>query len=406
MMAAITPMPVRWYERLQMNAGKPPRPYVHLANCRIALKHAPEWNNVLVWNRFKQRIETGAETPWGKRHGRPWEDHDNRMTAEWLQIHDIHANTFLAAEAVDTVAHDNDTDPLVDWITSLQWDGIQRINEWLPYFFGAEDVPYIRTIGRKWLISAVARAIQPGCKADHCLILEGSQGLRKSSALRMLAGADFFSDYAGKDLASKESAILCAGVWIVEFAELEAIMSRESQIEVVKAFLSRTEDRYRPPYGRQPVTVQRQCVFAATTNDDSYMRDPTGNRRFWPVRCGDFIRIRQLENEREQLWAEAYAAYSADENWWLDGEDEQLARGQQRARMEVDPWHDDIGDWIAGKSDISISEVFEKCLRKDIGTKTKVEEMRIAKCLGMHGWAKYRTAGKGNRRWHDLKQAE
>ena len=401
-MATVTAMPVRWHERLQMNSGKPPRPYIHLANCRVALKYAPEWKDVLIWNRFKQRIETASMTPWGKRAGWTWEDHDNRMTAEWLQNHDIHANTFLAAEAVDTIAHDNDRDPLVDWLTSLQWDGIPRVDEWLPYYFGAIDNPYIRTVGRKWLISACARAIEPGCKADHCLILEGPQGVRKSSALKVLAGgSDFFIDSLGKDLDSKESAILCSGAWIAEFAELEALVSQTSRIEVVKAFLTRTEDRYRPPYGRQPVSFPRRCVFAATTNDDNYLRDVTGNRRFWPVKCGDFVRIKQLEKDREQLWAEAYTAYDTGETWWLDSDDEQVAAEQQADRLEVDTWHDVIGDWLQTRKEdtVSVSEVLDLCLRKDIGLRTKLDEMRVARCLKMHGLHKFRVAGKGNCRW-------
>lgn len=403
MIAAVTEIPVRkWTEHLLMNNGKPERPYAHLANCRIALKYAPEWQGVLFWNTFKQRIETGKKTPWGKPPGKTWEDHDNRMTADWLQHKDIHVNTFMAAEAVDTIAHDNDRDPLVDWVTGLQWDGIPRLDDWLPYFFGANDTPYVRNTGRKWLISAVARAVQPGCKADHCLILEGAQGIRKSSGLRVLAGGeDFFIDSLGKDLDSKESAILCSGAWIVEFAELEAVMSLSARTEVVKAFLTRTEDRYRPPYGKQPVAFPRRCVFAGTTNDNQYLHDITGNRRFWPVKCGDFVRIKQLELQREQLWAEAHMAYHNGEQWWLDYDDEKVAMKQQADRLEVDTWHDVIGDWLQTRKElsVSISEVLDLCLRKDIGLRTKSDEMRVARCLKMHGLEKFRVAGKGNVRW-------
>lgn len=402
-MATVSSMPMKWYDRLMLNSGKPTRPYAHIANCRIALKYAPEWKGVLVWNTYKQQIETGAETPWGKRAGLPWEDHDNSMTAEWLQIHDIHANTALATETAATIARDNDYDPLLNWLTGLQWDGIPRIDEWLHYFFGADDVPFTRLVARKWLISAVARAIEPGCKADHVLILEGAQGIRKSSALEVLAGGpEFFNGTGlGSDLESKDAKMLCSGNWIVEFAELQSIMSHNARSESVKMFLTATHDTYRPPYGVHNVSVPRRCIFAATTNNDNYMKDITGNRRFWPVKCGDFVRIKQLQAEREQLWAEAFMAYDSGEQWWLGQDDEQVARQHQAERMEIDPWHDDIGDWLAAnrKTDVSVSEVFEFCLRRDIGAKTRADEMRIAACLFGHGWKKYRVPGKGNRRW-------
>src|SRR5581483_5455081 len=175
-------------------------------------------------------------------------------------------------------------------------------------------------------------AFMPGCKADHCLILEGPQGRGKSTALRALAGDDFFTDQMPRDLSSKEASLACAGTWIIEFSELEGLMHRESQVEAVKAFLTRTEDRYRPPYQRHSISIPRQCVFTATTNRDTYMYDESGNRRFWPARVMN-IHLRMLENDREQLWAEAvHAQRDEGEEWWLDHDVEHLAQTEQESR--------------------------------------------------------------------------
>src|SRR5262249_37220105 len=139
---------------------------------------------------------------------------------------------------------------------------------WLILYLGADDTPFVRTVGRKWLISAVARAFQPGCKADCCLILEGPQGIQKSTALRILAGPELYSEFMGADLGSKEAAMQCDGSWIIELAELASVHSSRSQT-AVKAFLSRAEDIYRRPYDRHVSRVPRQCIFAGTTNCDT-----------------------------------------------------------------------------------------------------------------------------------------
>jgi predicted P-loop ATPase len=160
---------------------------------------------------------------------------------------------------------------------------VQRLDSWALTYLGADDTPLNRAFGALWAISAIARIMQPGAKADHMLILEGPQGARKSTALKVLAGADWFTDELA-EIGSKDAAQQMRGVWIIEIAELDAI--GRAEVSRIKAFLSRTVDRYRPPYGRYVIDVPRQCVFAGSVNPDTYLRDETGNRRFWPVRCG------------------------------------------------------------------------------------------------------------------------
>jgi putative DNA primase/helicase len=171
---------------------------------------------------------------------------------------------------------------------------------------GVANTDYSRAVGSRWLISPVARIFRPGAKADCCLILEGPQGIRKSTALRTLAGEYFTDELA--DLGSKDAAMQTRGVWMIELSELDSLS--HSEVARIKAFMSRTTDRFRPPYGMRLVESPRQCVFAGTVNHSTYLRDETGGRRFWPVTCGQ-IDIEALGRDRNQLWAEAKAGFDA-----------------------------------------------------------------------------------------------
>ena len=218
-----------------------------------------------------------------------------------------------------------------------------RIETWACRYLGAEDTAFNRSVGALWLISAVARIFRPGVKADHMLVLEGPQGARKSTALKILAGEDWFTDEL-PDLGSKDAAMHMQGVWIIEIAELDAI--GKAEVSRIKAFLTRTTDRFRPPYGRYTIEVPRQCVFAGTVNPDTYLRDETGNRRFWPVRCGT-IDIDALARDRDQLWAEAVARFRAGAIWWLDTPELiAAATAEQEKRYQADAWDDLIANWI------------------------------------------------------------
>lgn len=393
-------MPNEWENYLLMTEGKSPRPKGNLANCLVALTKAPEWKGLLVWNEFTRKIQLTRKTPWGTGSQDEWGDNDDRKTTEWLQHHDIDVPVHVTTDAVLTAAAENTINPLFDYLNDLIWDKWDRVENWMTWYLGVEETEYTRAVGRAWLLSAVARAYQPGCKADCCLILEGPQGKGKSTALSILAGGPtFFSDYTTDDLGSKEAAILCRGVWIVEFAELEGLMQRANKVETVKAFLSRTHDRYRPVNGRHPIQVPRQCVFAATTNKDSYMHDETGNRRFWPVKCGK-IDTASLARDRDQLWAEAVHRYrDLEEDWWLSKAVEQIAITETKNRLESDAWQEAINEFLAPRSDVRVEDILINCLSKNIDSWTKQDQMQVARCLKIAGWEKFRVPGKGNIRW-------
>ena len=226
------------------------------------------------------------------------------------------------------------------------------------------------------MISAVSRIHNPGAKADCCLILEGEQGTKKSTALKVLAG-DWFTDEIA-ELGSKDAAMQTRGVWIIEIAELDS-MSR-TEVSKIKGFMSRAVDRFRPPYGKRLVNSPRQCVFAGSVNHRSYLRDETGGRRFWPVACG-VIKIEELARDRDQLWAEARDRFRDGSPWWLDSRElTALAEEEQADRCEEDPWQELISAWIEGRTDASIPEVLTQCINKPVPQWTQQDRNRVARC--------------------------
>ncbi len=249
-------------------------------------------------------------------------------------------------------------------------------------------------MGSRWLISAIARIFRPGAKADCCLILEGPQGIRKSTALRTLAGEYFTDELA--DLGSKDAAMQIRGVWIIELSELDSLS--HSEVARIKAFMSRTTDRFRPPYGMRLVESPRQCVFAGTVNHSTYPRDETGGRRFWPIACGR-IDVDALARDPDQLWAEAKARFEGGAVWWLETADlVQMASDQQIERYEGDPWEEVIGPWVESRTSVSISEVLEKCLQKAQALWT-TDKNRAARRLRAVGWERYRERHGSRLEW-------
>ena len=277
----------------------------------------------------------------------------------------------------------------------------ERTGEYREMEEGEDRDPLHRAIGSGWLISAVARIYRPGAKADCCLILEGPQGIRKSTALRTIAGEYFTDELA--DLGSKDAAMQTRGVWIIELSELDNLSHAE--VARIKAFMSRTTDRFRPPCGMRLVESPRQCVFAGTVNHSSYLRDETGGRRFWPVVCGP-IDVDALASDRDQLWAEAKVRFESGSAWWLDTLDlVQLASDQQEARYEGDPWEEVIGPWLESKESTTISEVLEKCINKPQAQWTQTDKVRAARCLRAQGWLRYRERQGSRLEWRYRKAA-
>lgn len=412
----------RWFGRLRMDlAGTPER---NEANVIIALTSDPVFAGILAFDEFAQSIVVRSPLPWdspGTVFPREWEDADEIRTAEWLQLRGINVAPVVVGRAIGAVAREQRIHPVRDWLDTLKWDGTPRIETWTTTYLGAEPTDLHHAMGALWLISAVARIYRPGVKADHMLILEGQQGAKKSTALKVLAGEHWFTDEL-PELGSKDAALHMQGVWIVEIAELDAI--GRAEVSRIKAFLTRTTDRFRPPYGRYTIEVPRQCVFAGTVNPDTYLRDETGNRRFWPVRCGA-IDIPALARDRDQLWAEAVHRFRSGAIWWID--DPALlseAKAAQDARYQADAWDARIDRWLthdvrrvnrgfAGIDDwkneeqeraepirdVSVGEILEGALGIEPGKWTKIDQMRVAAWLKSRQWEKYRRSKGEAREW-------
>ena len=409
-----------WFNRLRQDlAGTPER---NEANVIIALTSDIAFAGVLAFDDFSQEIVVRQPLPWDSAtcpFPRPWEDADDVRTAEWLQLRGVNVAPLVVGRAVGAVAREHRIHPVRDWLEHLRWDGTPRIETWTSTYLGAAPTAFHHTVGALWLISAVARIFRPGVKADHMLILEGPQGARKSTAIKVLAGEDWFTDEL-PELGSKDAAIHMQGVWIVEIAELDAI--GRAEVSRIKAFLTRTTDRFRPPYGRYTVEVPRQCVFAGTVNPDTYLRDETGNRRFWPLRCGT-IDIAALARDRDQIWAEAVHRFREGAIWWID--DPALlaeAREEQDRRYQSDAWDDLIEHWLTHEirtvsdglpdycnsrtesvqrpeplKDVSVGEILEEAIGLEAARWTRGDQMRVSAYLKVNGWERYRRRDEGGR---------
>jgi predicted P-loop ATPase len=404
--AAATSIDTGWKARLLL--GKQGGVRVVVANAITALRYAPDWQGVLHFNESSMCIVARAKPPFEV--DRPvsfaWTDEHDIRAAAWLQQNGISVNKDVAGQAVQVVARDHPFHPIRDYLDTLKWDGIERIDDWLTLYLGVDPSDYTRAVGSRFLIGAVARVYQPGVKHDTCPIFEGAQGALKSTALRTLAGDDFFSDDIA-DLGSKDSVMQTRGVWIIELSELDA-MSR-SDCSRVKAFMSRQVDRIRPPYGRRIIESPRECVFAGTVNRETYLKDETGARRFWPVKCG-VIDIASLRRDRDQLWAEACHRYRSGANWWLD--DQLLvdsAAEETRLRYEEDPWDEIIAKWVQNpkqKTDLSghplpamnsdedsvtVNDILIHCIGKRPDALTQWDQNRVARWLKNRRWVRFQV---------------
>src|SRR6185436_3209035 len=320
------------------------------------------------------------------------------LTAAWLQKDlRFEVGVETVTQAILAVAEAHSFHPVRAYFDGLQWDRKPRIEQWLTTYLGTPDTDYSRAVGPKWLISAVARIYQPGCKADAMLILEGPQGYKKSSALKVLASEAWFSDELA-DLGSKDSALQLQGALITELAELDGLNRQETGR--IKAFVTRTTDRYRAPYGRHVQEHPRQGVFAGTINHATYLRDETGARRFWPVLCTHPAKLLELARDRDQLWAEATARYRQGESWWLqDPAIDAMAREEQDARYQGDAWEQLIAEYLDSRKTVTIGELLEGPLGLERSKWGNHEQMRVVRALTRLGWIRRKVRVDGRQVW-------
>jgi predicted P-loop ATPase len=378
-----------WKSRMLFSENGSAKPL--LANAIVMLRDHPEMQGLIRFDDFAARIILIRPAPWDldapSRIERAWTSNDDIHAANWLQRRGIAVNVSITEQAITAVADGAKYNPVAAYLDKLQWDKEPRLSTWLSEYLGVEHDRYVEAVGRCSLIAAVARIRQPGCKVDTIPILEGAQGVGKSTALRLLFEPWFTDELA--DLGSKDAAMQLDGAWLIEISELDA-MSR-SDVGRVKAFASRTTDRFRPPYGRRVIEKPRSCVFWGTTNSEAYLKDETGARRFWPIRVSAVNAV-GLKAIRDQLWAEAQVRYDRKEAWWLgDNEVRRAAVDEQQARYVGDPWDLEITSYVATRTETSVTEILADVIRLPIDKQGQIEMNRVARCLKSNGWERFQV---------------
>lgn len=339
-----------WQTRLAVNSKGVVE--LSLQNLILIMENDPRLKGVMAYNLLKGGPVKMKPAPWDSREqdipegGATWRDSDNAglrwyMESVWKLV-----GKDKIQDALDIVRERHAFDPVRDYLTGLEWDGVERLDTMLVKWMGAEDNSYVRAVTRKWMCAAVARAMRPGCKFDHMLVLIGKQGIGKSNLARALSRG-WFTDSLGRMDASKDSYERLSGVWIAEIAELAA--TKKAEVEDIKNFITKQEDTFRRAYARETGTYPRRCVFYGTTNDPEFLRDRTGARRFWPVEVVGFNHgwLHGLEDEVDQLWAEAYTRWRNGEPLELTKDaDWDLARDAQAAHTAEDEWVLDIQTYL------------------------------------------------------------
>lgn len=386
----------------------------NLANALTAFRECPDLQAIVAYNALEQQIilcravpgsvddyvSRGGKKPLKPFARRPLSDPDVIGLTEFLQRQMAAATgRENVASAIELIAREYRYDPLVDFLTGLRWDGVPRVDTWLKTHLGADsdDEGYLAAVGKMVLVSLVARALDPGCQADHMMILEGEQGTGKSSACRILGG-EWFSDSLPDLSQAKDASQHLRGKWLIEIAELSAFNRAEAH--QLKAFCTRRTERYRPPYGRLEVVEARRVIFIGSTNSSTYLRDETGNRRFWPVKTGA-INLAGLAQDRDQLFAEAFALYRKGEPWWPNGDFEQeYIAPQQDARMVIDAWCDPIAEWLEGKNVVTQFDVLLLALGVPVGSMNPKATERVRQIMTSIGWVPCKAAiGSRRKQW-------
>lgn len=309
-------------------------------NLVVIIDNDPNLAGKVAMNKFTGAWNVLGDLPWRKvRAGedKMWADTDDSGLRYYIEKTYEISNANKVSDALNVVTMRHEFHPVCDYLNSLHWDGIKRGEYLFSHYMGAEDNLYTRTATRKWLTAAVARVMEPGIKFDNMVVLVGAQGIGKSYLGNKL-GRQWFSDtfvtVQGKDAYDQ-----LKGSWIIEMGELSAM--KRAEVESIKLFISKQEDTYRAAYSRRTTSNKRQCVFYGTTNEDSFLRDATGNRRFWPIGCDVSKRVHDVfsltSDDVDQIWAEAVHWYRQGESLFMPADIAALAALEQEKYMALDP---------------------------------------------------------------------
>lgn len=303
-------------------------------NVVIILEHDKRLKGVIAIDEFRNNYVKRRAFKWNKRDNYLFGDADEAYIRRYLERKYGIVGQGKIRDGIEIIANDNIFHPVRDYFRTLEWDGVERIDTLLIDYMGAEDSDYVRAVIRKTLVAAVARVHEPGCKFDYMCMLQGPQGIKKSTFWRILGGKWYNESFTFHMIGKKDAIEQLQGSWINEVGELDG-MGR-AEVNGVKNFLSVTKDEMRPAYGRFKVEYLRQGIFVGTFNDDTPLRDQTGGRRFWPVTVKGARKFKEFEKLVPQIWAEAYTLYMGGETLYLDSELEEVANKVQEDFTEKD----------------------------------------------------------------------
>lgn len=413
--------------RVRLTRNRDGKIVANTHNIAMILEHDEALTGLFGLDEFANRVVLHRSPPWRGANAGEFAETDAVELSAWLGVgvadggYEMTVKSSLVMEVVEAVARRHKFHPVRDYLNGLAWDGEERIPHLFPKHFGTPDDEYHQRVAVIFMISAAARILRPGCKVDTMLVLEGGQGLGKTSVTQLLFGGDRWYMDAQRSPAEKDFYQDLQGKWGVEIGEMTSFSKAEAN--KVKQTLSATSDTYRPSYGRYSRTFPRQCVFVGTTNECEWQRDHTGGRRYLPVAV-ERVDIADIAQMRDQLWAEAVARLARGEEWWTMP---QKAKEQQADRFIEDPWAQPILVWLSGLSrgdsyvglqfaqirepskggqgevvEVSVADVMARALHIDTGRMDRVGQMRVAAILTHMGWQSYRTAkfGRQARLWY------
>lgn len=370
--------------------------FVH--NFEIVMDKDDRFAGKIRFNEFAQQLYLCGNVPWEKEDNcRAWSSHDDSALFSLIQADYGLKSRQDFADALKNVSMRNKFHPVRELLDSLTWDGKEHIRSLLPEYLGAEDSDYTYQVMRLWMLGAVSRVYKPGSKFDYTIILQGSQGIGKSTFLKLMALDDSWFNDSLDSLDSDKAVQSLTGSWIIELAELKSLARTAGGVESVKRFLTATQDKYRIPYERRADTFYRQCVFAGTTNKDDFLQDETGNRRFLIVQTGvkkpsKSLFVPEIMDTIKLAWAEAVHIWKNEKPQLILPEAYmQEAKELQEANMADDGKRGIIQEYLEGKTQVCAREIWEKALGENVSPRkyqiTEINDI-IAK---VPGWKKLKS---------------
>lgn len=364
---------------------------INADNLLKLLRHLPFFKDLIWWDEFHAKIFTR----WNSVEPRAWKDTDETNVAAYFQrelgLHKLKENDLR--RALFAFAETNIRNEPRDWMDSLTWDTVPRLEFFFPEYMGTDDNDYTQAASKNFWISMVARTYKPGCKCDNMVILEGGQGKFKSTALEVIAGKWFAE--TNEAPTNKDFFLTMQGKLLLEVGELDAFS--KADFKTIKKVLSCNTDNYRPPYGHHTKAFPRQSIFCGSTNDEEYLDDPTGGRRFWPLKIGNIL-LEKIKEDREQLFAEAVSRFKAGETWW---EMPESAANEQENRRQSDEWEEILQRHLSVKASVSLTDLANDALNIKPIDLTRPIQLRIGRILKLLGWQKKvkRIDGTKHKRW-------